>query len=159
MVIPPYSLALAKLSRNVLQVGNLGHLKKTIYPRYGSYGNFVPKILEVKEGDVVKVDLFSVGERVDVVGTSKGRGFLVLSNDIISAGGPKTHGQSDRHRAPGSRESGTTPGRIYKGERGPGHMGDDRVTSQNLKTRTRRLLNGIYWVFAVRYLVHAVVWS
>ena len=48
-------------------------------------------------------------------------------------GGPKTHGQSDRHRAPGSRGSGTTPGRVYKGARGPGHMGNESVTAQNLK--------------------------
>jgi large subunit ribosomal protein L3 len=48
-------------------------------------------------------------------------------------GGPRTHGASDRERAPGSRGSTTTPGRTYKGARGPGHMGDDRVTSQNLK--------------------------
>ena len=48
-------------------------------------------------------------------------------------GGPKTHGQSDRHRAPGSNGSTTTPGRVYKGSRRPGHMGDDRVTAQKLK--------------------------
>ena len=48
-------------------------------------------------------------------------------------GGPKTHGQSDRLRAPGSRSSTTTPGRVFKGARGPGHMGNDAVTAQNLK--------------------------
>jgi large subunit ribosomal protein L3 len=49
------------------------------------------------------------------------------------SGGPKTHGQSDRWRAPGSRSATTQPGRVYKGSRGPGHLGDDRVTVQNLK--------------------------
>ena len=74
-----------------------------------------------------------MGERVDVVGTSKGKGFRAASSAITSMAVPKTHGQSDRNRAPGSRGSTTTPGRVYKGARGPGHMGDDRVTSQNLK--------------------------
>ncbi len=79
------------------------------------------------------MDVFGVGERVDVVGTSKGRGFQGGVKRYHFRGGPKTHGQSDRHRAPGSRSSGTTPGRVYKGSRGPGHMGNDRVTAQNLK--------------------------
>jgi large subunit ribosomal protein L3 len=88
---------------------------------------------DVAEGDVLKADVFTVGERVDVVGTSKGRGFAGAVKRYGFAGGPKTHGQSDRQRAPGSRGSGTTPGRVYKGARGPGHMGNARVTSQHLK--------------------------
>ena len=74
-----------------------------------------------------------LGDRVDIVGSSKGRGFAGAVKRYHFRGGPKTHGQSDRHRAPGSRGSGTTPGRVYKGARGPGHMGDDQVTAQNLK--------------------------
>jgi len=70
---------------------------------------------------------------VDVVGTSKGKGFAGGVKRHHFAGGKKTHGQSDRHRAPGSRGSGTTPGRVYKGARGAGHMGTDRVTVQALK--------------------------
>ncbi|MCK5428386.1 MAG: 50S ribosomal protein L3, partial [Anaerolineales bacterium] len=70
---------------------------------------------------------------VDVVGTSKGKGFAGAVKRYHFSGGPKTHGQSDRQRAPGSRGSGTTPGRVYKGARGPGHMGHERVTAQNLK--------------------------
>lgn len=84
-------------------------------------------------GDKVTVEVFSVGERVDVVGTSKGKGFAGGVKRYHFAGGKKTHGQSDRHRAPGSRSSGTTPGRVYKGSRGAGHMGTDRVTVQALK--------------------------
>lgn len=57
----------------------------------------------------------------------------IQSCAIAHHGGPKTHGQSDRHRAPGSRGSTTTPGRVFKGARGPGHMGDDRITAQNLR--------------------------
>lgn len=87
----------------------------------------------MQEGEVVKVNIFSVGDHVDVIGTSKGKGFQGAVKRYHFRGGPKTHGQSDRLRAPGSRGSGTTPGRVYKGARGPGHMGDDRVTSQNLR--------------------------
>jgi large subunit ribosomal protein L3 len=113
--------------------GELGHLKKNNLPPMRFLREFRSKTLELKEGDVLKVDVFGVGEKVDVVGTSKGRGFQGGVKRYHFRGGPKTHGQSDRERAPGSRGSGTTPGRVYKGARGPGHMGDDRVTSQNLK--------------------------
>ena len=113
--------------------GELGHLKKNNLPPMRFLREFRSKIIELKEGDVVKVDVFAVGDKVDVVGTSKGRGFQGGVKRYHFRGGPKTHGQSDRHRAPGSRGSGTTPGRVYKGARGPGHMGDDRVTSSNLK--------------------------
>jgi large subunit ribosomal protein L3 len=94
---------------------------------------FRTKVPDVSVGDTVKVDVFAVGEHVDVIGTSKGKGFAGAVKRYHFRGGPKTHGQSDRHRAPGSRGSGTTPGRVYKGARGPGHMGSDRVTAQNLK--------------------------
>jgi large subunit ribosomal protein L3 len=112
--------------------GEMGHLKRSNVPPLRYIREFRFKEPEVEEGSVVKVDLFTVGERVDVVGTSKGRGFAGAVKRYHFKGGPKTHGQSDRHRAPGSRGAGTTPGRVYKGSRGPGHMGDDRVTSQNL---------------------------
>ena len=116
-----------------LSGGELGHLKRNNLPPLRFLREFRAKTVQVKEGDVVKADLFSVGERVDIIGTSKGRGFQGGVKRYHFAGGPKTHGQSDRHRAPGSRGSGTTPGRVYKGSRGAGHMGDDRVTAQNLK--------------------------
>lgn len=115
--------------------GELGHLKRIHgdLPPLRFLREFRVKDGEVKEGDVLTVNVFTVGERVDVVGTSKGKGFAGAVKRYHFRGGPKTHGQSDRHRAPGSRGSTTTPGRVYKGSRGPGHMGDDRVTSQNLK--------------------------
>jgi large subunit ribosomal protein L3 len=84
-------------------------------------------------GDVIKADIFEDGEIVDVTGISKGKGFAGAVKRHHFAGGPKTHGQSDRHRAPGSRGAGTTPGHTYPGLRGPGHMGDEQVTVQNLK--------------------------
>ena len=87
---------------------------------------------ELQEGDTVTVESFTVGDHVDITGVSKGKGFAGAVKRYHFKGGPKTHGQSDRHRAPGSRGSGTTPGRVYKGARGPGHMGAKQVTSQNI---------------------------
>ncbi len=87
---------------------------------------------EYKIGQQITVDVFKEGDRVDVTGTSKGRGFQGGVKRYGFGGGPKTHGQSDRWRAPGSIGSGTTPGRVYKGTRMAGHMGNERVTVQNL---------------------------
>jgi len=113
--------------------GQLGHLKKADLAPLRYLREFRSKDPQVAEGDVVKVDQFNVGDRVDVIGTSKGRGFAGAVKRYGFGGGPKTHGQSDRQRAPGSRGAGSTPGRVFKGSRGPGHMGNDRVTAQNLK--------------------------
>ena len=113
--------------------GELGHLKTANLPPLRFLREFRTNSLDISVGDVMKVDVFSVGERVDVIGTSKGKGFAGAVKRYHFAGGPKTHGQSDRHRAPGSNGSGTTPGRVYKGARRPGHMGDERVTVQSLK--------------------------
>jgi large subunit ribosomal protein L3 len=85
-------------------------------------------------GDTVTAsDLFKAGDKVDVTGTSKGKGFAGVMKRHNFGGGPRTHGQSDRARAPGSIGSGTTPGRVVKGLRMAGHMGSERVTTQNLK--------------------------
>src|SRR5437667_2877598 len=77
--------------------------------------------------------LFIVGESVDIVGTSKGKGFQGGVKRHGFRGGPKTHGQSDRTRAPGSIGSGTTPGRVLKGTRMAGRMGNERVTAKKLE--------------------------
>ncbi len=113
--------------------GQLGHLKRNNLPPLKFLREFRVKNPEVQEGDQVTVAVFAVGERVDVVGTSKGKGFQGGVKRYHFKGGPRTHGASDRERAPGSRGSGTTPGRVYRGSRGAGHMGDDRVTAQSLK--------------------------
>jgi large subunit ribosomal protein L3 len=84
-------------------------------------------------GDVVNVDLFQAGQRVDIAGNSKGRGFAGVVKRHGFRGGPKTHGQSDRHRAPGSIGGGTAPGRVWKGQKMAGRMGNKRVTVQNLE--------------------------
>jgi large subunit ribosomal protein L3 len=90
-------------------------------------------------GDVLKVGqqfdatMFKQGELVDVVGTSKGKGFQGVMKRHGFGGGPRTHGQSDRPRAPGSIGAGNTPGRILKNTRMAGHMGAERVTVKALE--------------------------
>ena len=126
--------------------GQMGHLKRNSLPPLRFLREFRIKDPDVKEGDKVTVESFGVGEHVDVIGTSKGKGFQGAVKRYHFHGGPKTHGQSDRNRAPGSRGSGTTPGRVYKGAKGPGHMGSDRVTAQSLKVvlvSTERNLIGV----------------
>jgi len=88
---------------------------------------------EFEVGQKLDVSMFSTGDTVDVVGRSRGMGFAGGVKRYHFRGGPKTHGQSDRHRAPGSIGAGTTPGRVLKGLRMAGHMGDERKTTQNLK--------------------------
>ena len=83
---------------------------------------------DVKIGDEIKSDIFVVGDKVVVSGVSKGKGFAGVVKRYGFAGGPKTHGQSDRHRAPGSIGAGTTPGRVWKGKKMAGRMGQDKIT-------------------------------
>lgn len=84
-------------------------------------------------GSVFKVDMFSEGEQVDLIGASKGKGFAGVMKRHGFRGGPRTHGQSDRARRPGSIGPGTTPGRVYKGTRMAGRMGNERVTVKALE--------------------------
>jgi len=86
-----------------------------------------------ERGQRLDVSMFKPGDVVDVIGTSKGRGFAGVVKRHGFGGGPITHGQSDRQRHPGAIASGTTPGNIIKGLRMAGHMGADRVTVQNLR--------------------------
>jgi large subunit ribosomal protein L3 len=88
---------------------------------------------EVEVGQTVDVSLFQPGDIVDVTGLSKGRGFAGGVKRHHFRGGPKTHGQSDRHRAPGSIGAGSTPGRVLKGLKMAGHMGNAPVTVRNLE--------------------------
>lgn len=113
--------------------GQLGHLKRAGVPPLRYLREFRVKNPEVKEGDKITVEVFSVGDRVDVTGTSKGRGFQGVVKRYGFGGGPKTHGQSDRWRAPGSRGAGTFPGHTWKGSKAPGHMGNRRVTVMGLQ--------------------------
>ena len=114
--------------------GQLGHLKNNELPPLRFLREFRVKDPQVNEGDKLAVDdVFAVGEQVDVIGTSKGKGFQGVVKRYGFRGGPKTHGQSDRLRAPGSIGATTTPGRVFKGKRMPGHMGFERVTIHNLR--------------------------
>ena len=117
-----------------LTKGQLGHLKQAGTPKLRRLREMrYVEAPALSLGDVIKSDIFKEGELVDVVGTSKGRGFAGAVKRHGFAGGPKTHGQSDRHRTPGSRGAGTTPGHTMPGMRGPGHMGNERVTVLNLR--------------------------
>lgn len=110
-----------------------GHLKKIQnYPRYLREIRS-DKELEVKVGDQIKVsEIFKKGDLVEVQGTSKGKGFAGVVKRWHFAGGPKTHGQSDRQRAPGAIGQGTTPGRVHKGKKMAGRLGQQKVTIKNL---------------------------
>lgn len=119
--------------KNNLNKPQLGHQKR-------SESNY--KILrEVSSSDVNSVEvgqsfdcsIFEVGEKVTIQGISKGKGFAGTVKRYNFKGGPKTHGQSDRHRAPGSIGAGSSPGRVWKGTKMSGHMGDEKVTQKGLK--------------------------
>ena len=87
----------------------------------------------IEIGETIDVSLFKTGELVDITGVSKGKGFAGVVKRHHFAGGPETHGQSDRHRAPGSIGATTSPGRVFKGMRMAGHMGNSRVTVRHLE--------------------------
>jgi len=132
----------AKDGYNAVQLG-FGEARRLSSPQLGhlrGLGKFkslrefrVSDTGETKAGDKVDISLFKVGDRVNIAGVSKGKGFAGVVKRYHFAGGPKTHGQSDRHRAPGAIGSTTTPGRVLKGMRMAGHMGTDRVTALNLE--------------------------
>ncbi len=118
-----------------LTKAQMGHLSKKGLPALRVLREFRVRSedLDVTEGAEIKADVFQKGERVDVVGISKGRGFAGTVKRHNFNRQPKTHGQSDRERAPGSVGMCEFPGRTLKGQRMAGHMGSDRVTMQNLQ--------------------------
>ncbi|MCB0187288.1 MAG: 50S ribosomal protein L3 [Caldilineaceae bacterium] len=127
-------LGFDEVAERKLTKGQIGHLQKSGAPtlrRLREIRSNEPSAYAL--GDVIKADIFAEGDVVDVTGISKGRGFAGAVKRHGFAGGPKTHGQSDRHRATGSRGAGTTPGHTFPGTKGPGQMGNERVTVQNLK--------------------------
>lgn len=127
---------------SAVQVG-LGKKKeiKIKKPEKGYIKNlpYAPKILRefrtegsFEIGQEIKVNVFEPGDEVKITGVSKGKGFAGAMKRWGFHGGPKTHGQSDRSRAPGSIGSTTTPGRVLKGKKMAGHMGSDQVTMRGL---------------------------
>ncbi len=132
----------AKDGYNAIQLG-FGETKRLTKPMRGHLRDMPPfrylrelrtdDVERYQVGQVLDVALFEVGELVDVIGESKGRGFAGVMKRHGFAGGPATHGQSDRQRAPGAIGASNTPGWVRKGMRMPGRMGSGRVTVQNLR--------------------------
>jgi len=133
---------LAKDGYEAVQLG-FGHAKRLNEPEKGHLKKLPPlrylrevraaDLSQLQVGQKIDVGIFKPGERVDVTGTSKGKGFAGVVKRHHFSGGPRTHGQSDRERAPGSVGATTTPGRVFKGLRMAGRMGHERVTAQNLQ--------------------------
>ena len=120
-----------------LSKAEIGHLKKAgLEQKLRFLRSFtVSEIAETeKPGSQITVEsVFAAGDTIRVTGTSKGKGFAGVVKRHNFRGGPRTHGQSDRERAPGSIGQTTTPGRVYKGKKMAGRMGSDTVTVRNLK--------------------------
>jgi len=121
-----------------------GKKKKPTKPELGKYAELghvpttvkeikVDSVDDIKIGTKIDAESFVIDDKVNVTGVTKGKGFQGVVKRWGFAGGPKTHGQSDRERAPGSIGAGTTPGRVYKGKKMPGHMGARVKTVENLK--------------------------
>ncbi len=129
-----------------VQIGYVGNRKRLTRPQRGhlgraGLGNETLSMLQEfpadtpsahETGEVLTCDQFEPGQYVDVSGVSKGRGFAGAVKRWGFHGGPKTHGQSDRHRAPGSIGAGTTPGKVWKGQKMAGHMGARNTSVLNL---------------------------
>lgn len=122
-------------SKKSVKKPQLGHTKKVGLDQPIRWFREVREVGEdLKPGTAITLDqVFSIGDAVKVQGTSKGKGFQGGVRRHGFHGGPKTHGQSDRHRAPGAIGSGTTPGRVYKGKKMAGHMGDRQVSARGLE--------------------------
>jgi len=114
--------------------GQMGHLEKAGAPQLRHLREVrVREDEEYEVGQRILVDIFAMGDRVDIEGRSKGRGFAGVVKRYHFAGGPRTHGQSDRERAPGSIGACATPGKVWKGQKMPGQMGNKKTTVQNLE--------------------------
>lgn len=140
-------LGFGETAPHKLTGGQLGHFTRNNLPPLRHLREFRVKEIDVEEGDQITVEVFEVGDHVDVVGRSKGRGFAGVVKRYGFSGGPKTHGQSDRLRAPGSIGATSGTSRVFPGKRMPGHMGNHRVTAQNLEIAlvdTERNLIGVH---------------
>jgi large subunit ribosomal protein L3 len=174
--VPDNAIVQVKTHKNdkysAIQIG-IGKKKKPKKPTLGhaKKANLtaVPTIIhevhvseenEFKAGDFLTVaQIFKPGDIVDVTGTSKGKGFAGVVKRHNFRGGPKTHGQSDRLRAPGSIGQTTTPGRVYKGKRMAGHMGNAKVTIKNLKVIAIDEVNKkLYVLGLIPGVKNSIVW-
>jgi large subunit ribosomal protein L3 len=125
-------LAYGATKEKHLSKPELGHLKKVDAPPLRRLAEFRGEVGELTLGEMVTVDSFEAGSRVKVSGTSKGKGFQGTIKRHNFASGPKSHG-SHNVRAPGSIGASATPSRVFKGIRGPGQMGNKRVTQKGLE--------------------------
>jgi large subunit ribosomal protein L3 len=128
-----------------LSAAEKGHLKELGQFKYLREIR-VESIDGLKVGDTLDVNLFKPGDKVDVIGISKGKGFAGVVKRHHFKGGPKTHGQSDRQRAPGAIGSTTTPGHVWKGLKMGGHLGDSRVTAMNLEVHSADSVRNILFI-------------
>ncbi len=120
--------------KKLLTLPLLGHFEKgKVEPKRILKEIRTDRAGKFKAGQELKVDMFSVGDKVRVTGDSKGLGFQGGVRRHKFRGGPKTHGQSDRLRAPGSIGASSFPSRVYKGQKMAGRMGGDKVTIKNLE--------------------------
>ena len=110
----------------------MGHFKKTQAPPTKFCREFKADLSKIEVGQVITAEIFKAGDRVDVSGISKGKGFAGVMKRHNFVGGPATHG-SMFHREPGSIGSSSWPSRVRKNKRLPGRMGSERVTVQNLE--------------------------
>ncbi len=137
-------LGFSELKESRLTKGQQGHLGRLKKGRGHKKGQNIPALRYLREfrtkdaaehtvGQTITVEQFEIGDRIDVTGKSKGKGFAGVVKRYGFGGGMKTHGQSDRWRAPGSIGATSGVARVFKGKKMPGRMGNDRVTAQNLE--------------------------
>ena len=124
-------LGFGSVREKKLTRAELGHLRKADAPPLKTLVEFRDEAGELMVGETVTVEAFEVGQTVKVSGISKGKGFQGTIKRHNFAAGPKSHG-SHNVRAPGSIGASATPSRVFKGIRGPGHMGAKRVTQKGL---------------------------
>jgi large subunit ribosomal protein L3 len=130
-----YQLGFGELKEKGATKPMIGHCKKAGSPPMRFIREFRPEAggVELNVGDKITVKEFQAGQFVDVIGTSKGKGFQGVVRRHKFAGGPASHGQKGWFRRPGAIGERLFPGRVFRGQRMPGHMGNRRVTTQNLR--------------------------
>lgn len=127
-------IAFEQIKQSKTNKPTAGHFKKAnLEPHRELVELRVPDASAYQTGQKLTAALFEAGERADVVGVSKGKGFAGVYKRHNFGGAPGSHGTERKHRVPGSVGAGTTPGRVFKGQKLPGRMGHERVTVLNLE--------------------------
>lgn len=130
------SLQLAFGTKKKINKPTAGHIRKAGLEKLPRFFREirVSELPDIQVGtEIIPADVFKPGDIVNVTGVSKGKGYAGVVKRYHFKGGPRTHGQSDRERAPGSIGQTTTPGRVYKGKKMAGRMGHEKVTIENLE--------------------------